>query len=605
MIVPKTVRTVFILFLLWVFVPFSVVLARAQSKNFYFSEVMIDVRVARDGSFTVDEYRTYDFQGSFSWAKLWIPLRVDREGYRYDVAIEGFHILDEQGRPLRTEIAQSRDQFEAKWYYSASNIKRTFHFHYILRGGITSYPDVSELYWQIIGDGWDKPAQNIVIDVYLPQEVKNREEILVYGHGPLSGRAEIIDRKTARFTVPYLAANQFVEIRVIWPAGMVDGVPSSRHTLQSIREEEARFVRETVDRVKRDRETRERKRNIFQLLLVIWGVWLVIGSLVWLFLYRHYWKKVGRDYEFEDIPEYQRELPSKLSPALVEVLLREGREVTPRSFTATLFDLARRGYVELDDQLVEVRRLFRTKKEIRTTVILKKEFYQDPGLFSYEVEFLKLLFVTVVEHAERDEAKFTLEELKDYFEKKPREFQKWYREWQKSIETEAKKLEFIEPRSTRMRNIFMAVTFPLAALTFNFVLLVLAAILIPKIKRRDIHWARENELWKALERFLDDFSGFKKLPPESYKLWEHYLVFGIIFGNAKRIIDMLPLLLKDERAVAPVWYSGFDRGHFVSTGRIESMIQNIEAMSSSIQQACAVAAHYSSGGGGGFCSLSR
>lgn len=119
---------------------------------------------------------------------------------------------------------------------------------------------------------------------------------------------------------------------------------------------------------------------------------------------------------------------------------------------------------------------------------------------------------------------------------------------------EAKKLEFIEPKSTRIKNIFLASTLPIAILTLNFVLLVLAALLIPKIKRRDIHWARENELWRAMERFLDDFSSFEELPPESYKLWEHYLVFGIVFGNAKKILKMLPIILKDERAVAPAWY---------------------------------------------------
>jgi hypothetical protein len=50
-----------------------------------------------------------------------------------------------------------------------------------------------------------------------------------------------------------------------------------------------------------------------------------------------------------------------------------------------------------------------------------------------------------------------------------------------------------------------------------------------------------------------------------------------------------------ERAVAPVWYSGFNRATFISTGRISSMINSIESMSTSIQHASISAAHYSSG----------
>ena len=54
----------------------------AETKNFYFPEVRIEIAVAKDGSFTVDEWRTYEFEGRFSWASLWIPLRAGTEGAR-------------------------------------------------------------------------------------------------------------------------------------------------------------------------------------------------------------------------------------------------------------------------------------------------------------------------------------------------------------------------------------------------------------------------------------------------------------------------------------------------------------------------------------------
>jgi len=144
------------------------------------------------------------------------------------------------------------------------------------------------------------------------------------------------------------------------------------------------------------------------------------------------------------------------------------------------------------------------------------------------------------------------------------------------------------------------VTLPLGIFTANLLLLMLAGIFIPRIKRRTLTWARENELWKGLDRFLDDFSSFEELPPEAYKLWERYLIFGILFGNAKKILKMLPVILKDERAAVPLWYSGFDRAASAGMGRIAGMVSSIETMATSIQQASTSAAHYSSGGGGGF-----
>lgn len=572
----------------------------AETKNFYFPEVRIDVRIERDGSFIVDEFRTYDFEGNFSWATVWIPLTVDRQAYRYDLSVEDFQVLDERGRPLRTETSSTGGKFQAKWYYQARDEQRTFHIHYRVRNGIISYPDVSELYWQPIGEDEDKPTKKVTVIITLPEPAAKKDDLLVYGHGPLQGWAEIVDSQTARFTAANLPAHQFLEIRLTWPAGMVAGIPSKRHNRDSIRQEEARFVEKTIKKAKQALEKREHQKKIFLTIAGLWAVWLVLGSLLWFFLYLRFWKKVGKDYHFNDIPDYYRELPSDLQPALVEVLLREGRSATPRSFTATLFDLARRGYIELEDRKAEKRGLFGTKDDYETTVTLKKDYAGARQLLAYERDVLEFLFKTVAHQGGREGARFEVEELKTFLKKKPQTFQTWYQKWAKSISQESKKLRFIEPQSLKVRNIFLAVTIPAAVLTLNPFFAILGAIFIPKIKRRGEKWARENELWKSLDHFVDDFSDFKEVPPEAYKLWEHYLVFAIIFGNAKKILKMLPLILKDERAVVPIWYFGFDRSGFTATGRIASMVHSIETMSTSIQQASMAATHYSSGGGGGF-----
>lgn len=574
--------------------------AKAETKDYYFPEVRVEIAVEPDGSFSVDEFRTYDFEGHFSWASLWIPTMVERSGYSYSVSIEGFRVLDSDGRPLQTEVAPSDRKFEAKWHFQARNERRIFHIQYRVRGGIISYADASELYWQVIGDDWDRPTEKVAVTAVLPEAVGSKDDILVYGHGPLSGWSEIVDNRVARFTAANLPAYQFLEIRLVWPAGLVAGVPSSRHTRASIKQEEARFVQQTIERIRQSQEEEQRKPQRILKLVTVWVIWLAVSSLAWLFIYIRTWKKVGQDYGFQGLPEYYRDLPSDLRPALVEVLLKEGGAISPRSFTATLFDLARRGYVELEDQEVEKQGLFGTKEEIQTAVTLKKEYASDPGLLPYERDVLELLFETVVQTGKKPGARFNLDELKKYLKKKPQKFQTWYRGWAKKVDGEAKRLQFIEPKSIRSRNVFLAATIPLAVLTLNPILGVLAAFFIPKIKRRSEHWARENELWKSLDRFLDDFSDFEELPAEAYKLWEHYLVFGILFGNAKKILKMLPIILKDERATIPVWYLGVSRSGLAAPGRIAGLVKSIESASSSIHAAATSAAHYSSGRGGGF-----
>lgn len=572
----------------------------ARSKDYFFPEVRIVVGIERDGSFLVDEFRTFDFEGSFSAAWYTLPLAVRRQGRRYNVSIEDFRVRDEKGQRLSLETSTSGGFYKAEWTFRAKDERRTFRIGYRVRGGIISYPDVSELYWQMIGTGWDRPTKNVSVTVTLPEEAPGQEDILVYGHGPLSGWSEIVDARTARFTATDLRAGQFFEIRMVWPAGMVAGIPSSDSTKASIQAEEARFVEETITRARSYQEQKVRQRQRLLIGASIWAVWLVLGSILWFFVYLHHWKKVGRDYRFADIPEYWRDLPSDLRPALVEVLRREGRTVTPRSFTATLFDLARRGYLEFEDRTGEKKGIFGTRSKQETQISLKTEYHHDAGLAPYEKDLLRWLFQVVAPGRGEVGVRFSLDELRSHLKKNPTRFQSWYRKWTKDIRKGAAELEFIEPASLRLRNIFLAVTLPLGFLTLNPLLLLLAGLFIPKIKRRAKHWARENELWKALDRFLDDFSDFEQLPPEAYKLWEHYLVFGILFGNARKILKMLPIILKDERSATPAWYYGFNRSTMAAMGGIDGMVRSIESAATSIQQASTSAAHYSSGRGGGF-----
>lgn len=579
----------------------------AETKDYYFPEVQIGVTIEKDGSFLIDEYRTYEFTGRFSWADLRIPLAASQVGPGHEVSISEFTISDENGRPLKVESSVQNGLFAAKWYYSASNERRTFHIHYRMRGGIISYPEVTELYCQVIGAWWDRPTKKVLIEVRLPEAVPSKDDLKVWGHGPLTGWAEVLDEKTARFSALDVRSRQYVEIRVVWPSGIVSGVPSARQTLESIKREEARFVEETIERVRRSREEEarlreERERNQKKWLKVLggWGIWQLVGPFLWLLFYFRFWSRIGRDYRFEGLPEYYRELPSDLPPSFVQVLMREGRGITPAAFTATIFDLARRGWIGMEDRAVEKRGLFGSKESVETRLTLSKDFEQDPALRPHEKDLLDLLFGKLGEPGTRKGSSLTLDNLKDYLKKEPQEFQKWYRSWGKEIKEETRPLGFIEPESLRARNIFLAVSLPLAILTLNPVLLILSGVLIPTMKRRTQAWARENELWKAFRHFLNDFSEFRELPPEALKLWEHYLVFGILFGNAKKILKALPVILQNERAAVPVWYAGRSQAAFFSAGNLAGMISSIEHMATTVSQASMSAAHYSSGAGGGF-----
>ena len=166
----------------------------------------------------------------------------------------------------------------------------------------------------------------------------DRRRLLVWGHGPLAGWAEVVDAQTARFSTPDLAARQYFEVRVVWPAGLVAGVPSDRLSLAAIKAEEAGFVNDTIERVRRaqaDAEARRQKaqasRRRIVRLLGVWGVWQVVGPLLWLLLFLRSWSSVGKDYRFEGLADYVREPPSTQPPAFVQTLMAENGVTLPTS----------------------------------------------------------------------------------------------------------------------------------------------------------------------------------------------------------------------------------------------------------------------------------
>ncbi|MGQ9801061.1 MAG: DUF2207 family protein [Candidatus Saccharicenans sp.] len=572
----------------------------ADSKNFYFPELKADIYIQPDGSFLVDEYLTFEFQGQFSWASMWIPLRV-RKNLDQEVNLVDFRVQDESGQELPLETSVERGQFQARWSFSARNERKTFHITYRIINGILSYPEISELYWQIIGSEVDRPTARAEVTVHLPKPVADRNQLLVFGHGPLSGRSEIIDGQTVRFVATDIAAHQYLEIRLVWPAGMVAGLRAEGLTIDKIKEEESRFVQETIDRVRRARENQARRNELLKKAGLAWVIWQIIGPLLWLGIYFYYWRKIGQDYRFPDIAEYFREIPSDLPPALVQVLRREGERPLPVAFTATVFDLATRGYLTIEDEPEEKKTLFGSKIKTRTIFQLKKDYRDDSRLRDWEKEVLDLVFNQAGMTAEPG-SRVSLDQLLHYLKKHPADFQLWFQTWQKKIYQEGRNLGFIEPESRRLSQIFLIISIIIASLTFSLVLFVLTLILSPKLKRRRQDWARENELWKALDRFLHDFSEFKEIPAEAYKLWDKYLVFAILFGQARQLVKVLPRVLGDDRAATATWIGSSAAAAGLSN-KVEAMaatISSIERAAASLSQASTQAAHYSSGSGGGF-----
>ncbi len=281
-----------------------------------------------------------------------------------------------------------------------------------------------------------------------------------------------------------------------------------------------------------------------------------------------------------------------LNIGLLTLLITEGGSIIPAVFTATIFDLARRGFLKIRDERKVKSGFFGAKISYQSTLI-KNPNPQDQ-LKDYEKKVLSLLFKTT----SHDTDELPFEKIKKWMRDNPFEFQNWFREFESKIKKAGAALGFLEKEGKEKMKKFWLVTIILFILTLNFPLLILALFLIPRLKRRKYEWAKKEQLWHRFKIFLNDFSNFKELPPQALILWDQYLVYGVLFGVADKILKALPAILAQPQALHPTWYIAAESQTF-NAADVSLLTHGLSNLTSSLTSSTTTAAHFSSGGGGG------
>ena len=192
------------------------------AKDYSIESATIVVQINPDGSADFAETRTYDFDGSFSWADEWILLAAKCDGC-VDYIITDVS-LSEEGKdymlsslelPGNFNVSTSPGKFYTKWRYKALDERKIFTLKYRVQNAVTNHSDISEFYWRLIGDEWGKGVDTVSATVILAEEAPD-DQIWAFGHGPTNGEIYIPTNKKVEFSIDGLPSNQFFEARVLF-----------------------------------------------------------------------------------------------------------------------------------------------------------------------------------------------------------------------------------------------------------------------------------------------------------------------------------------------------------------------------------------------------
>ena len=277
---------------------------------------------------------------------------------------------------------------------------------------------------------------------------------------------------------------------------------------------------------------------------------LLLSWVVFWFLGRE--RRTGYDREYEQEP------PTDTEPALVPTLLKQGGEAGSYEFTATLFDLIRRGVYKAEPTTTE-RSIW---GGLRTETISDLEISagEDTELRNWERDVANVVDGVLDGGSER------LSRFRDRIEDERSTMHTRFSSFKEHVGDETARRKWF--RSTGALPLIIGVllfglvggllvylgvrdwrpVYPRysdvllvgvgACLIANAALCVGALVFARRLWRRRTRVGQEEaERWDAFRRYLSDFPRLEEAPPATLDLWERFLVYGITFGIAERVLQ--------------------------------------------------------------------
>lgn len=605
----------------------------ASADDRYYNIMDFDIRciINPDGSADITERIKYNFVGSFNGVLRDIDY-IETDGIENiqvfvedrDQSLKEFSFnssdLDVNGQSGTYNLQHDDQLAHLKVFEKSSNTVKVFVYKYTLRNVVTKYNDIAEFNRKIVDSNWDETLNDIDILITLPEGAA-KDEIRVFGHGPLTGESRIIDGQNVEFELGSLSPGYYVETRVLFPTALVpdstnikaeDGLAKILDEEKKLADEanaERERARQQVEEYNKRLEAERARGELFRTIANIIGGLLIISWFpVIIFLYIKYDKEFKSSFK----AKYYRELPGEYTPAEMSVLMTMGM-VNTRDITATLMDLVRKGVLILRKETYIKDGFFKDKEVEDYSLSLNPE--APPVQLKRHEEFLIGWFIRTIGRG----GHVFLDEISAYAKTTAgaRQFSKDYQRWCTLAKKEADKNKFFDKTSDRGRvaailigmfgyfGIGLALLTILQAVTgiFLVILGIIMFIFGIRLTRRTAYGNEQNAMWKAFRNFLKDFSRLDKAEMPSIVIWEHYLVYAISLGVAKEVIRQLPLVFSDtdlQNANLTYMY-GYNMHNFNNfTSTFDRTISSVDhAISKAVSVANSTNSS-SSGSGGGF-----
>ncbi len=273
----------------------------------------VDATVSQNRQLIVTEAITYDF-GTHQQHGIYriIPdiYRRNETLYRLNLDVQEV-TMDGQTVPWKIERSPSGLEIrvgDPSIFVSATH---TYRLTYVTSRAVNSFPEGDEVYWNVTGDAWDVRIQDASFTLHAPT---SSLAILCFtgsiGSTDKGCSTQISAMSSRASTTQALQPREGFTVAVRLPSGTVKPISWYEHLGQ----------------------------------LVVDNRWLLLPGLLFILMFC-IWFLRGREPKGKGVVIPHYESPNDFPPAMLVSLMDQ--HMSQRAVTATLFDLARRGYLTI------------------------------------------------------------------------------------------------------------------------------------------------------------------------------------------------------------------------------------------------------------------
>ncbi|MDZ7704830.1 MAG: DUF2207 domain-containing protein [Trueperaceae bacterium] len=578
-------------------------MAVGWAQSYQWRDVVQTVDIQADGTIIVDDERTLvATSGDFNEAFICLDLTANQSLELLDGGALGagpnaraYTQPCEDGSGGTELVVEMDNEFRVA--------ERRVFYRYALSNTLDYYSDVTQWYWIILEED-HPPVRGYELTVTTPGSMQSPYDAYVHRFSnPEQPDVSLSDdRSRLQVTFDRIPRGDGVEIRYLMDPSLFEQ-QGSRQGLEQLLRDEAEIA-----------GVLERQRFFYQLRgSPLWGIAaiLLVGAIsagIW----RDY-RRVGQE---PDLPQLHHnfEPPSDIPPAAVAAMLHQRfkpQNLKP-GFSATVMDLARRGYGEFEKSSG----FMGFGEQFGMTLRPGKDSSE---LLPYEIDVLEYLIAAAGRHGDLTRLDFA--ELKKHSQRNWSKFiSRWGREVRDWVERRAGG-PLVTEESMRALKIWSGIAFvgllvsgvagiwllvdtarviAWVTLAVCVLLIIVANVSLPAW-RKEV--APEIYGWQGFKRTLRDYTIMKDAPDDFFKLWDRYFCYAAALGVAKSFLQNVQKGLSergfDERSMVRQahWMNGSD----LSASDFSSFSDAVTSMSSALNSASASASSggSSSGGGGG------